>query len=60
MQSLNFRLDVENSDYHQLSQVEIGGAKRIYRHLSEPERPALLPNLVSITDFGERCCPAER
>jgi len=25
----------------QLSQTEIGGDKRIYRHLSEPERPAL-------------------
>jgi hypothetical protein len=27
------RIGVENSDYHQQSQCEIGGGKRIYQHL---------------------------
>jgi hypothetical protein len=29
------RIDVDNRDYHYLSQSEIGGDKRIYQHLSE-------------------------
>ena len=37
---------------------EIGGEKRIYRHLSESVRTALLSSLVPITDFGERRRPA--
>ena len=35
------RIDVENRDYHHLSQTEIDGAKRIYQHLSEPEHLVL-------------------
>jgi hypothetical protein len=28
-----YEIDVENRDYHYVSQSEIAGAKRIYRHL---------------------------
>jgi hypothetical protein len=30
-----FQISVENRDYHHLSQLEKGGGKRIYQHLSE-------------------------
>jgi len=33
-------LSVANRDYHYLSQIEIGGAKRISQHLSRSRRPA--------------------
>jgi hypothetical protein len=39
--------DVANRDYHQLSQAEIGGEKRISRHLSGPTCPAHLQEPVS-------------
>jgi|SRR5215469_5423985 len=31
---IDIPIDVANRDYHHLSQTEIDGAKRIYRHLS--------------------------
>jgi hypothetical protein len=34
-----FRITVANRDYHQLSRFEIGGAKRIYQHLSRTGAP---------------------
>jgi hypothetical protein len=33
----SFQITVENRDYHHLSQSEIGGGKRISRHLSKDE-----------------------
>jgi hypothetical protein len=32
------QIDVDNRDYHYLSQSEIAGGKRIYQHVSEPQR----------------------
>jgi hypothetical protein len=46
-----FRISVENRDYHHLSQSEIDGGKRIYRHLSSrvatyvSGNPTLIRNL---------------
>ena len=35
-------MDVDNRDYHQLSQSEIAGAKRIYQYLSQLDQPSQL------------------
>jgi hypothetical protein len=42
MQSLNFRLDVANRDYHYLSRFEIAAAKRISRQQSYADTAFLL------------------
>jgi hypothetical protein len=43
---VEIQIDVENRDYQFLSQSEIGGGKRIYQHLSGPNRsgPAAKPS----------------
>ena len=41
------QITVENRDYLQLSRFEIGGGKRISRHLSGETVPVHLQNLVS-------------
>jgi len=51
-----FKITVENRDYHHLSQSEIGGGKRISRHLSGSEGPgtqlgALQSNLLFAVSF---------
>jgi len=39
----SFPIAVDNRDYHQLSQAEISGAKRISQHLSGPPRFSTVP-----------------
>ena len=41
---IDFRIGVENRDYHHLSQFEIDGGKRISQHLSQLKRQARIPH----------------
>jgi hypothetical protein len=44
------RIGVDNRDYHQLSQVEIGGGKRISQHLSREHGSTRVKDHIEVCD----------